>query len=74
MPTETPEPARLPHPVRDGLGFFAAAFTALVRTFLPAPKVVEAEMDEEEAEAEEAPPHTGLEKVIAKATPYPIHD
>lgn len=74
MPAETPEPAKLPHPVRDGLGFFAAAFTALVRTFLPAPKVAETETDEEEAEADEGPPHPGLEKVIAKAAPYPIHD
>lgn len=73
MPAETPEPAKLPHPIRNGLGFFAAAFTALMRTFLPAPKVVETDEEVEAPEAEEAPP-PGLEKVIAKATPFPIHD
>lgn len=74
MSDESPEPAKLPHPVRDGLGFFAAAFTALIRTFLPAPKVVETDEEVEEAEPEEGAEHPSLEKVIAKATPFPIHD
>lgn len=74
MSDESQEPAKLPHPVRDGLGFFAAAFTALMRTFLPAPKVVETDEEVEEAEPEDGAAHPGLEKVVAKATPFPIHD
>ena len=55
------------HPIRDGLGFLAAAATALVQLFAP-PRQAPPEVDGDAPDAAEATP------LKARVAPYPVED